>query len=295
MNRSTALEVTMKNPSKRLCLLCLVCWAVNAIGGMSETEEFRQLHRDIVLLNLVNGLYLSTQQIEDLLEKIQEARQIREDCTNKAEQRKDELGEVFEELKTVLQENQEVPDDLKKRVHRAEETLHRLKDDLAENLKRLESDVEAILTKNQRVVIDTYQPCMIPPSQGKIGQSVETAAEGIVRMLTRVRNMPRDRYDLVKDMLVDFQIDKTERHLGVLTEDEKQQIRQETLTIFEQVRRMSDQDFIVQKGELARRFIREPDDARRPRKHELGRAGRFLLDPRLEPILRMRLEQTKQG
>jgi len=257
-----------------------------------KVHKLHQLNRDVVLLNLINGLYLTTEQTENLIDKIESAEQVRENFLNELERRKDQIEEVLEEVREALLKGQEIPENLKRRVHRMKEIKHRLEDERGEKLIRLESEVEKLLTPNQRIVIDEYKPCTIPTSQGKIGQSVETAAEGAARLLTRIRHMPKDRYELTKEMFVDFHLDKIERHLGFKHEEEKEQYRQEALDVFETARSLSDKEFLVQKGELARRFLPQDVKIRKHRKNQLGRVGHFLLDPALVPILKERLKQV---
>lgn len=273
-----------------LCLLFFTLWNLEATGRV-EDEVFQQLRRDIVLLNLVNGLYLSTEQKESLVDKNEKAQQIRDDYLKNVKTRSDETERVLKEVKEVLSENQEIPKDLKTQFHQIKEILYRYEDEMGEKLLKLESEVEKLLTKNQLIVIDTFKPCIIPPAQGKIGQSVETASEGIVRMLSRIRRMSRDQYDLMKEMFVDFHIDKVERHLGIMDAEEKEQHRQEILAIFDKARKMSDKEFFLQKAELGKSLIPEHGKKQRKRKNKFGRVGHFLLDPALTPILKMRLEQ----
>jgi hypothetical protein len=195
----------------------------------------------------------------------------------------------MEDVCEVLRKSEEIPDDMKKRVHRMNELRYRLEDERGEKLAALESEVENMLTRNQLIIIDEYKPCMIPPEQGKIGQSVETAAKGIVRMLTRIRRMPNERYRMMKEMVADMSIEKVERHVGFKTPEEKEAYRLEIYETFEKARNLSDQEFMVQKGELARKLL--PDDAklRKFRKNQLSKVGRFLLDPALIPILEERI------
>jgi len=281
----------MKKTSFLICMAALFL-IITGPGARGEVKRDRlhQLHHEIVLLNLVNGLYLTPEQMESLIKKIEEAEAARQDFTEEIERRKAEVEDVLEEVREVLMKGEEIPDDLKQSVHRMKEIQHRLEDERGKKLTRLESDVEALLTENQRIVIVDYKPCTIPPAQGKIGQSVETAAEGIARALTRIRRMPRDRYEMMKDMFADFHIDKVERHLGFQTPEEKEVYRNELLDTFEKARTLSDQDFFVQKGELAQSLL--PEDARvlKRRKNQLSKLGFFLLDPDLLPILKKRLK-----
>ena len=271
-----------------LIILVSVIMSTNA-SAKDKREKFHDLHHDIVLLNLINGLYLTPEQTESLLDKIKAAEQAREDFIEEIDRRKNEIEDVLEDVRKVLWKGEEIPDELKKRVHRMNQLRHQLEDERGEKLVALESEVENLLTQNQLITIEEYKPCTIPPEEGKIGQSVETAAKGIVRMLTRIRRMPSERFRMMKEMIADMSIEKVERHVGFKTPEEKEAYRHEIYQAFEKARNLSDQEFMVQKGDLAQNLL--PDDAklRKLRKNQLSKVGVFLLDPTLIPILEDRL------
>ena len=272
-----------------VCLLLLGLWSVGVLGEVKK-GKIHELNRDIVLLNLINGLYLTEEQTESLIEKINEAEEAREVFEKALEEKEKNFEDVLKDVRNVLLTGGEIPDDLKRRVREMKEIQHRSQDERGEKLINLESEVEGLLTKNQLVTIDSYKPCTIPPAQGKIGQSVETAAEGIARKLSRIRRLPNSRYEMMKDMFVDFSMDKVEKHLGFRNPEEKEQYRRQTMDTFEKARNLSDKEFLLQKGELALELMPEEVKIRRRRKNQFGRVGFFLLDPALIPILETRLK-----
>lgn len=273
-----------------IVLLMLILGSALAQGEI-KSDKLHKLNRDIFLLNLINGLYLTPEQTESLIEIIDEAEKVREDFEKEVERNEGFTEDILNDVRKALMAAEEIPEDLKKRVHKMKEIRHRLEDERGEQLIRLESEVEALLTQNQLLTIEEYKPCTIPPAQGKIGQSVETAAEGLVRMLTRIRRMPRDRYEMTKDMFVDFHLDKIERHLGFKNADEKERYRQDMMDAFENARALSDQEFLVRKGDMAQSLLPEDMKIRKRRKNQLTKIGFFLLDPALKSILEKRLKQ----
>jgi hypothetical protein len=282
--------MNLKRTKTYIVLLMLILGSTLAQGEI-KNDKLHKLNRDILLLNLINGLYLTPEQMESLIDIIDEAEKVREDFEKDVERNEGFAENVLEEVREVLVNAGEIPDDLKKRVHKMKEIQHRLEDERGVRLIRLESEVEALLTQNQMLTIEEYKPCTIPPAQGKIGQSVETAAEGLARMLTRIRRMPRDRYEMTKDMFVDFHLDKIERHLGFKSADEKKRYRQDMLDAFEKARTLSDQEFLVQKGDMAQGLMPQDMRTHNRRKNQLTKVGHFLLDPALKPILEKRLRQ----
>jgi hypothetical protein len=282
----------MKNPWKRVCV---AVFSVLFLQGFlysqdSDTEKTHELNRDIVLLNLINGLYLTPEQMEALIEKIEAAEQIRNAFLLELEQNKSVFEDVLTDVREVLNRGEAIPQELKKRVHEMKELKYKLEDQRGEKLVRLESDIGDILTENQLLVLDEYKPCTIPPEKGRIGQSAEAAAEGIVRIFERIRHMNHERYDAMKDRIVDIHMEKAERHLGFENQGEKDAYRKKISDVMQKVRNLSDKKFMLQKGDLARQLLPEDSAAPRRRKNQLGKTGRFLLDPALAPILQTRLK-----
>jgi len=281
----------MKNTWLKIVTVCMIIFLQGSLYSVpGDTEKTRELNRDIVLLNLINGLYLTPEQTQILIEKIETAEQIRNEFVLEVDQNKSVFEDVLRDIRDVLMKGEEIPQELKKRVHEMKELKYQLEDQRGQRLVMLESEIMDVLTENQLLVVDGYKPCTIPPAQGKIGQSVEAAAEGIVRIFQHIRYMNDDRYNAIQDRIVDIHMDKVERHLGFETEKEKDAYRKKIIKVLKKVRRLSDKKFLLQKGDLAKELLPEDKIAPRRRKNQLGKVGRFLLDPALIPILQTRLK-----
>jgi hypothetical protein len=282
--------MTGKNKAAIWILFLFFLPAVILGNGEKTRNKLIQLNRDITLLNLVNGMYLSAEQMESLIGKIEEAEKIRENFLREIENRDNHFEDVLQDVRDVLLQGDEIPEELKRRVHQMKEMQHRLEDERGEKLLHIQASINDLLTPNQLLVIEEYKPCTIPPEQGKIGQSAEVAVENITRKLSKIREMPSSQYDMLKDMFVDMHFDRIERHEGIMDEQIRELERQRILGIFEKTRSLSDQEFMVQKADLASQFL--PTDSRKHqlRKNQLDKVGRFMLDPSLIPILKERLK-----
>ncbi len=111
--------------------------------------------------------------------------------------------------------------------------------------------------------------------------------------MTRVRQMDESLYQGRKPRLIERYIERVERHVGVFSDEERAEEKSRVADIFKRARELSDLDFEVQKSELARE-LKEPHEKamqsrHRRRKGDLDKLGRFLLDPKLIPILEKRL------
>jgi len=78
-----------------------------------ELTDVGELQREVQLLNLLNGLELSADQMRFLLEKAQEAQKIREEFKGKADGNVAETTEVLSELRTILMKGENIPDSLR--------------------------------------------------------------------------------------------------------------------------------------------------------------------------------------
>lgn len=266
--------------------LLMICTAVRSTP---ISDRLHRLHRDIILLNLVNGLYLSETQARTIIQKVEEAQSVRESFLQKIESEEKIFTRLLESLKEILLRGESIPEDLASRIHRIKQVQHTLEDNRGEQLLALERDVENCLTSNQRIVVEDYQPCTIPPAEGRIGQSVETAAEGAAQLLTRIRRMDGYVFRTTKEMIIDVYIDRIERMAGILDPERRAIWKEKIDVLLETARSLPDQEFLVRKGEMARQFLPEVVEHRTiRRKNQLGRTGRFFLDPAMADLLKAR-------
>ena len=100
---------------------------------------------------------------------------------------------------------------LKTRIHNLVSEQHQLQDQQGKQMRMLEASLESLLTENQKIVIETFKPCLIPPAHGKIGQSVDSSAEGIIHTLKRIRRLSQTQFEQMKDVWIENHISKLER------------------------------------------------------------------------------------
>jgi hypothetical protein len=79
------------------------------------------------------------------------------------------------------------------------------------------------------------------------------------RLLTRVRQMEESLYQRRKPRLIERYIDRVERHVGIFSDEERAEEESRVADIFKRARELSDLDFDVQKGDLARE-LKEPSE-----------------------------------
>jgi len=274
---------------KMVFIVFLINFGLSSFAlGQKESEAVREMHHDIILLNLVNGLYLSPEQIGDLLPKIQEAEKARQQARSQLAGLEAPLLEAMGEIHEVLVRGDEISDEMKKSFHQLKKRRFEIEDQQGEALQQLELEVSNILTSNQKIVIENYKPCVIPPAEGKIGQDRDSKGSGLVKTLDRLRSMPERRYHQVKEMLADITMEKAERYIGFENDEEKEMYRQQLLETFQLARSMSNKEYLLKKQTMADELIPKELQNHKRRKNQLGRMGRFLLDSALLPLLQQR-------
>jgi len=266
--------------------------SANPLSWMSnpaQVSEIASLRREIQLLNLINGLELSTEQMRFIIEKAEEANQLRKEMKSKAEEKAGEIVEALEELKSALMEGDNISPQIRKRVHDAQGKERKLKEEYDEKIERLAVEIEGILEGHQIYALERFVPCIIPPPGGPlIGQAEgSTHAE---ECLARLREMPSWKFEKEKEKIAQKAVEYLKRHLhrgSVVILDEEEEKRR-VLSIFEEARDMSDVEFELEKARLVEE-LRSKYEIPRPHVDVRAKIANFLLDSKIIPLLEEKL------
>jgi hypothetical protein len=286
-------------------LVILAPWYVTPTGycggSLDVREIFAEVHhlrKEITLHNLVNGLYLSEDQIVQILAVLRKVAGIREEHTAKAISHARQMGELLTGIRETVARDEEIGGELIREFHRTKKGIEGLREELRHTLMPYEDEIKGVLNENQLTLIEEFKPCVVPPRDARagtrIGQVTGDTHRG-ERFLTRVRGMDERAYQRRKSFIIERHIERVERHVGVLPDQERAEEEGRVGGILTKARELSDLDFEAQKGDLAR-DLKEPHEKamqsrHRKRKGDLDRVGRFLLNPKLIPILEGRLTQ----
>lgn len=267
-----------------------------------EREIFAGLHdlrKEINLHNLINGLYLSQDQMSQMLAVLRKVEGIRGEHRAKVIAHAHQMEEILKRIRETVARDEEIGQDLAREFHRAKRKWEDLREEFRRSMIPYGDEIKGILNENQIALINDFKPCVIPPQDtwdsARIGQASGDTRMG-ERFLTRVRGMDEKTYQRRKPFIIERHIERVERHVGLLSDDERAKEERRVADIFTRARELSDVDFEAQKGDLARE-LREPHEkalegVHRKRKGDLDKVGRFLLDPRLTSILEKRLTRV---
>ncbi len=267
----------------------------------------RTLRTDINMLNLINGLYLSNEQLVRLREiarQVSELHQVQP--TPIDPQAFAALTETLQAMKRLLQNGREVPPTLLMRASQLAKQAGLLAPRTvpsSEEMRSLAAQVAAFLTDEQKQVLVDYKPCLIPPKNLKdpvrVGQAPNNA--GAIRALERLRQIPPNIYQRRKAEIIDGLARQIEAKGGAYPPEERPAFLQRLTELVEQVRRLSDAEFALRAEELATQFrLLHRKDALEERLKELtadrhdevllSKIVANLLNPRLAVVLEERLQ-----
>jgi len=267
-----------------LLLPLLGCQPALSANAQSPPETV-DLRRQVQLLNLINGLELTSEQMRFVLEKAQAAQEMREEL--KAEADAEELTAVLEELREALMQGENISQELKERYWGLHRGSKGLMEEYQEEATRLAQEIEAVLEEHQLYALEQYVPCIIPPEgELRIGQA-QGAGGGAA--LERLRAIPDDRFERHKEDIARRVMERLEErvHGRVLILDEEDELNR-ILDLMERARALSDVDFELRREALVEELL-EPYDAARPEPDVTAIIARHLLDPAIIPLLEEKL------
>jgi hypothetical protein len=271
-----------------LLLPLLGCQAA-PVSAQAPPEEV-DLHREIQLLNLINGLELTSEQMRFILEKAEEAQKTRERL--KAEADTAELEAVLAEIRDTLMEGQNVSNELRDSFFAARGENKQLIEAYNKERERLAGEIEELLEGHQLYALEHYVPCIIPPEgEPRIGQA--RGAKGVA-VLERLRDVPDDRFERHKDKVARRLLRELEKRFRrrILIFDRRRELHR-ILDLLEKARSLSNVDFELEKEELVEALL-APYEASRPPVDVTSVIGRHLLDPAIIPLLEEKLAPMEE-
>ncbi len=286
-----------------VALMILLQWFFTRRGYCRGDLEVRKifagvhdLRREISLINLVNGLYLSAEQMNQMLAVLRKVEATRGEYRTKATSQVHEMEEILTRIRETVARDEEIGEDLAREFHQVKKKGEGLREQFHGLMRPYKDEIKGILNENQLALIEEFKPCVVPShdvrNPVRIGQASGDTRMG-ERLLTRVRQMDERAYMGRKSFIIGRHIERVERHVGIFSEEERAEEESRVADIFKRARELSDVDFDVQKGDLARELKEAHEKAlqsrHRKRRGDLDRLGRFLLDPKLIPILEQRL------
>jgi hypothetical protein len=275
--------------------------------------EIHELEADINLLNLVNGLHLTKEQIQVILKGAKGLEKELKGWEGAKEENSRLMEEEIKMLQSLLdhlRKGRTVPNAMRTRYEEFKKRQHsgkhawKLKPKVLERVQEAAGRVQACLTSAQQEILSTYKPCLIPPKDLKdpvrVGQAAESAhMEGF---LEKVRRLPDFLYVNRLDDILAYVVNRIERHGGGMDAKERDRYIQKLKKVCHRVRDMSETAFQLEKPDLAAQLemkdkawalVEQLADMGVAKYQLEGRIIQFLLVPRIIPILENRLDRME--
>ncbi|MBI5026408.1 MAG: hypothetical protein HZC12_06740 [Nitrospirae bacterium] len=288
---------------KILILLLAVTFSYTTYSFAKERDKIEELRREITLLNLINGLNLTDSQSEEILKYVKEAKAIRDSTEREYDLMKGRLNAAFAELRDSLYDKNTRPtQEVERQAAELNRRVKEKKEETLRQLREIEGKTRSVLTPGQIEIVQSFRPCLIPPKDlnnpVRAGQAFDSSPAE--RLLERIRSIPEKRYATAKYRIADEYIKRLESHIGGMAESEKDAKIAVLLETLYKARKMSDEEFALNKRELALQINPKKERAELKKRFYLERSrkgigpvGRFLLDEKAITILEKRLEASK--
>ncbi len=254
--------------------------------GLTDVGD---LQREVQLLNLLNGLELRASQMRFILEKAQEAEEIRDELMTRADENIEETAAVLTELRATLMKGESITDSSRERWFSIHSENQELREECQVEMTRIAREVKVILEQHQIYALEHFVPCVIPPQgEARIGQAEDTTAAEDV--LARIRAVPDAKFERNKEEIARRIIEHLKSHLPggfiLIINEEEEAAR--ILSILDEARGLSDVEFELQKTDLVQQVVSAygfPEAAI----DIYLKIEKHLLDPRIIPLLEERL------
>jgi len=214
--------------------------------------RMQKLKKMTSFLNLLNGLYLSKEQMEKIVAINEEYKRKYEEWAKKNLQRIEEWERTLEEWVEALKRG-ELPRDLMRKAGHVDHMLMVVKRNILNRVRsNYKERLEAVFTDSQKEVIRTFKPCVTPPRdlRDPVRAGQANSNDFFVKQLERLRELPPRLFRKNLDRIVD-------RHIAgyskahPMTEEEKAAERKRLREMLVKIYRMDDVDFELQKKKLA--------------------------------------------
>lgn len=271
--------------------------ASKAIGGSStkiSIDEFHRQRQKISGLNLLNGLYLTEEQMEQIIPLAKETRELEEQALEQLleiNSNTEFIAALDEHVATLLKGNQP-EDELKQTLNR----FHGQEVEIAYSLdkKKQELGLKAIeiFSKEQMALIAEFKPCLIAP-QDENSTLTGSASGGlhIHNALKKMRRIPDRIWEKRKDKYMERILEQNEKNSPDFLDFDAEKERLDG--IIKKARSYSDAEFELHVQDLANELLLE-HGVSYEHKWVAKKVANFLLNRDMEAVYVAKLDQLKK-
>lgn len=233
-------------------VLCgvLMLMASRVSAEKDRLSDAKTLHEDIMICNLLTGLYLSDAQTEKLIPLARRAGEAKARFEKAKEDYLKKGNSVLQALRDDVIKTGDASESTKKRFHEIKGPFDKEEEAFRAEMKSLNKEVQSILTENQKCIVANYKPCLIPvrsiSNPERIGQAGDN--DGIIKGLTRVREVPEEKYERAKKVFLERVTPRLEKEIP---EKDVPAFLEKISSVMDKARKMTPEEFEIQKAALA--------------------------------------------
>ncbi|MBI3096911.1 MAG: hypothetical protein HYY93_01500 [Planctomycetes bacterium] len=232
-----------------------------------------ELRDEINLLNLLNGLYLTDEQMLGVMLDADRANRARAGYHAQVDRLNREMEEHLAAMREILVKSGYAASAFESQSYRshqrryedAQEEVQEIARKARGEIAELEGHLGTIVTENQKAIVDGYTSCLIPNKDMKdptrIGQANENKGREL-EGLEKLRGASAAELSQVFDAYFQETLDYLEHHHCVLTDKAQEKERARLLAVVEKARKMGDLDYALSKDALADEMHQMPDTSK---------------------------------
>jgi hypothetical protein len=169
--------------------------------------EYKKIEQQLHVINLVNSLHLTDEQLKALLPIAEESEKMEKDLNEAMKAKYSEVISSMKDLREHLLDHEDATDRQQNRLDKCSMPIYGKIADHKDRMKVLTGKVKSILNVNQLEILLTYEPCIVPQQRDSQPERIGgySGGENFAEKLDEARNMKDDEYKKYKSDLLDKQ------------------------------------------------------------------------------------------
>jgi len=256
-------------------------------------QQTRALEEEIIVINLLNNLDLTKEQLEFIIRQAREIEDTHRQVYAEFGKYSRRMRSVENKIKRQVEAkrvylDKELADSCIQEIRQSNALFFRLNNRIKEGIRSVESQLKDF----QLVALDQYIPCIIPIVTNSFIGGMDGAMY-LAPVLALSRKIPLDRYKTEKDLYIAKKIEELKANMPTCKKLYPDDIaREEISKAIEQARQMDELEFKLKLNTLAEELDRKiiMDE---PELNRQERIQRYLLSRKSIPVLERRLRRGR--
>ena len=277
-----------------ILILSFVLWIpVNAspilpeLLGVEGLQELHNVREDINILNLLNVLYLTSSQIDELLDIHDIRETIIETAKSRLTNEVPSATRTFSALRHTILGGRNPEERLVHEAHLAERTVMEIIGEATKKYKSLVDEAELVFNDSQKTIVSYYVACLVPPKSDVNPTRVgETDNQGPRKHLEKIRELKEDEYTKRKEEIVQNIYGHIEQLAKAHPNISLEGVREKVADYIDKIRSMPEVEFKLYNRNPIKEILGPPPGEQQEAGDIRPKTEKFILHPRAGVLLR---------